>query len=199
MYVRPADHKPHLEELEIFERAPEHKKEKLSKAPLFPDDMTFASPASLDSTRPLNYIMFAYRIDALKEISPYLTRDDWIRLGPYESTFMHCIIAGMEKAIKYTYKNKPVECTKYLLEQYPDFATKTNEFNATPLEYLKFVLGKLKRNLQHTRTYGGGGFGGLNKTVTTKTCLGERYNESESDYESLIKDANMIIEILKKY
>lgn len=171
--------------MNLFRKAPDSMKKNLATSPLFPEDVEFHTAETKDSTRdntrPLNYIMFLANENLLKEISPYLGRADWERRGPYNSTFMHCLIAGIEK-LSSKYNGKPTACAKILLQNYPASKTELNTFNITPAYYLDRVEETLHHNLQHIKEYGGGGYGGANKCISLK----DGTLEAESHYESAL-------------
>ncbi len=126
--------------MEIFDKAPEEKRRQLVKEPLFPLSTKFKK-LSRDSAKPLNYIMFCGDFEALKKIAPYLNPEDYLALGPYDSTFMHCLISGFQKrVIKLNFDPGSLECAKFLLEKAPELAVKKNNLGTTPLSFAKEVL-----------------------------------------------------------
>lgn len=181
--------------LEIFNRAPAEEKQRLATSPLFPEMPRFQGDISREHTRPLNYIMFTANKVALEAIKPYLKREDWLREGPYDSTFVHCVISGMEKNATRG-GGDPVGCVKELLKIDHHLARQANRFGATPQKYLKTVIPKLKGNLEYIKDRGGGGYGGMNKYTSPTDCKGGFYNESESDYEILLSEADELMKLL---
>lgn len=175
--------------LNLFSKTPAHMKKMLATSPLFPEDIDFKSYGeSRESTRPLNYVMFLSHFEALEQLRPYLEKKDWECLGPYGSTFMHCIIAGIQKGPRVSTTRKTVECAKALLGHYPDAKNKKNAFHETPLEFLQNVKSKLKSNLDHIQSHGGGGMGGLNKCISFTDEAGNRIIESTGDYEFALQE-----------
>lgn len=201
------DHNPDVmrkvvkEFIAIFNQIPDQSiavKEMIATSPLFPKEMHFNEnfEESRDTTRPLNYIMFAANKKALEVLSPYLKEEDWLRPGPYGSTVMHCVISGME--YNCASEGEPAACLEELIKRYPSLKNKTNSFGTTPLAYLYTVIPKLKDNLNYINRNGGGGFGGMNKCITTSDNHGGDYNESASQYEILLNEAEKIKKILQR-
>lgn len=185
--------------LAIFHCAPEDQKAFLASNPLFPKGTKFSSihGESLDATRPLNYLCFTANLKGLEVIIPYLSSWDWERPGPYGSTFIHCIIEGIKKNA--ASDGNPLECVKRVLSINPSFRTQPNSFGTTPLNYLRqSVIPLLKKNLKHIDQYGSDRFGGLDKLISTDDNRGGVYNETASQYESLIEQSKKIIDILEK-
>lgn len=165
--------------VKVFDNTPESERRGLISTPLFP------SKSNPDWMLPLNYIMFTGDNEALNKIKPYLQRSDWLARGPYDSTFVLCIISGMEKNCNS--RGNPVACLKELLAIEPLLKGIPNMFGTTPEAYLSIVSPKIDGNLESVRSYGGGGFGGMGKMSTINDIKGGRYNESEGDYENLQK------------
>jgi hypothetical protein len=181
--------------LEVFLQAPEEKKQFLATSPLFPEHVKFIQfEKDIKTTKPLNYVMFTARKDALDAIAPYLKDEDWKALGPYGSTFMHCVVAGLEK--KVSRRGQPTIVVNYLLNRFPELRTKRNEWETTPLDYIRKVLPSLESDLSMIKTHGGGGWCGLNPCYTFKDVCDGRYNLTASDLEILIFETEEITKLL---
>jgi len=179
--------------IKLFEKAPDHMKPTLATSPLFPEDVKFPgnSPGQRNSTCPLNYVMFAANEKALKMLCPYLKQEDWKKLGPFDSTFMHCIIAGIEKGSVQAGGN-PIGCAKTLIEKFPSSKDKPNQFDQRPICYLQVVKEKLRENANFIETHGGGGWGGLGKMVT----MSDGTNETSSGYLAALEVAKDLQKLL---
>lgn len=172
-------------------------KKRIATAPLFPKGIQFREDfeESIETARPLNYIMFTANKKALDILSPYLKEEDWLRPGPYGSTFVHCVISGIE--YNCSSLGEPAACVEELVKRYPDLKTKPNLFGTSPSSYLNTVIPKLNSNYNHINSHGGGGYGGMNKTITTSDNHGGSYNETMSQYERLLEEAEKVKHILK--
>lgn len=171
-------------------------RKRIATAPLFSQEIQFREDfeESIETARPLNYIMFTAHKKALDILSPYLKKEDWLRPGPYGSTFVHCVISGIENNCSSS--GEPTACVEELVKRYPDLKTKPNMFGTSPLSYLKDVMPKLQRNYDYINSQGGGGYGGMNKMIRTSDNCGTCYNETINQYEILIEEAKKIERIL---
>lgn len=118
----------------IFEKAPKSKRAYLATNSLF------------EAARPLHYICLTGNRKALALISPYLRRVDWLHLGPYYNTLVHCIISGMGK--NFSTGAEPAGCMEKLLKTIPELRTMPNGFGMSPQPYLRLVIHNLKERNQ---------------------------------------------------
>lgn len=161
--------------INIFEQTPDNKKKWLLSQPLYTQD---ENPSW---TLPLNYIMFTGDFNSLTIVEPFLQRENWLAKGPYNSTFIHCILSGIEKNC--SRRGDPFKCVQKLLSIAPSLRTTTNQFGTMPYQYLIQVERKLHHNLKHSQMYDGGKYAGLGKISSVGDFSGGFYNESDSDYE----------------
>lgn len=182
--------------LRIFEHAPEEKKQQLAISPLFAEESKFSKDSQLVYARPLNYILFTGHFRALEIIAPYLNEEDFLRLGPYESTFIHCLIAGLEKSVS---KNgDPVACVKWLLEKFPQLKTKPNGLTATPEEYLYHVIYKIQGKIISLKREGPIDMLGSYRHIERRDCKGEVYTETLGDWQKIQSFAEELLKILSQ-
>lgn len=181
--------------IKIFQSAPENKKRILLDSSLLPKGK-FDGIKTLGSTKPLFYIMFTSRTDALVVIEPYLINQDWLEKGPYRCTMIHCIIAGMEKL--FSKQGNPFSVVEKLLKKFPHLKTEPNQFGTTPHSYiLDTALPLLKDNLRFTSSHGGGGWAGLGMMNTFTDTNGGSYNQTSGECEEAISEAKKIIKLLE--
>lgn len=138
--------------MEIFDKASEEGKKKLARAPLFPPTKKFIDSKmglSIDSAKPLNYIIFCGDYQALEKIAPYLEEGDYCEKGPYDSTLIHCLISGYQKNVIDTSQNNsdPLQCAKFLLNKRPELRNIPNSLGTRPLAFAQEIL-KLGRGTQ---------------------------------------------------
>ena len=164
---------------EIFKETPESEKKNVARTPLFPPESKLCSK----NTRPLNYIFFTGQLEALNAIAPYLSREDWLERGPYDSTFVHCAIAGLEKLA--TRKGNVVGCIELILKKFPVLRMEKNEFGTSPEKYLKnTVMPKLQRNLNNLDSEGPW----RPQIYSVHDCKDGTYLESGSDYRTALEE-----------
>lgn len=185
--------------LRIFEKAPEESKQKLATCSLFPANFQFKDKfaESSDSTRPLNYVMFCAHYRGLKTLMPYLNDEDLLRRGPYQSTFLHALIAGLEK--ESAAYGEPEECMAELLTRFPDLKSTKNMFGASPLDYLQTkVKPDLIENLEFIKKKGRPDRWGSSISICTQDLKGGSYFSYDTTYQALIEQAGKMEHLLKQ-
>lgn len=146
--------KTNFDFMTIFKTIPEGKRREIVDMPL--REMGDAGEL-LDfenSTRPLNYIIFTGDYESLKQIEPYLTDASYDRKGPFVSTLMHCLLAGIEKLNAHRGVPSIVKCAEFILSKRPSFATTTNGYGTSPLEYIEHVTRTIDRKMDEIRRLG---------------------------------------------
>jgi hypothetical protein len=135
--------------MSIFKEASEGERSEIADRPLFPKNTRFThlddcvkAGAMTDSAHPINYVLFCADLDALQLIDPYLDKHVYQRRGPYKSTFMHCLLSGIEKGSSNI--KQVVECAQFLLKKDPSLAKEENGLNTTPKEYADWILTQVK-------------------------------------------------------
>ena len=121
-------------------QAPEKYRKWFAKEPLLPESWKFYSRNETRETAcPLHSIFFLGDSDSLEELMPYLTKSDLEGKGPFDSSFLHMIISGIEYGAPQVSATK---CAKILLSEAPILRDRTNSYNTTPLKYAKYLLTK---------------------------------------------------------
>ncbi len=178
--------------IRFFQNAPENQKRELLKKSLFPKGSKHSSTPH--HTRPLNYLIFTGHIKALEAIETYLKDEDWLCRGPYESTFVHCLIAGMEKTV--TKRGDPLACLHLLLKKFPSLAWKVNEMGTKPKTYLEVVLPKLRRNLVHVEKTGREKKWEFGTWISVRDCKEKPYWESYDEIKDTIEAGEKMLGLL---
>lgn len=124
--------------MSIFRIAPEEDKKWLVREPLFPKGMNFSRPfETRETTRPLHFVFFLGDSDLLKELMPYLSKADFEMEGPYNSSFLHMLISGIEHGAPQV---SAVECAEIFLSEASNLRYKPNCLSKTPKDYAEHLL-----------------------------------------------------------
>lgn len=177
--------------LEIFKAAPAHLKKQIANEPLFPSDAN----VKLDHVRPINYIIFTANVEALELIADYLSDEEWLKRGPYESTLMHCLIAGIEKLA--TEKGDPLKCAEFLWKKFPSLTRKKNQYKTAPFRYAKQVAGTLIYNSRKIGNDGASTYGGGSLRIGVTDSVGGSYVEYQRSYDVVLKQAADVASFLE--